>query len=396
MAKYKLVPELDGIEIYFDEKPSADIRSKLVANRWRWNGVKGCWYTKQSQQAEKLAKELCNKSSSGFISKPTPPIKPVGNSVSFEQKSNTFTTKIYIKKEKNTYSWSSTNNQIACADCNRFFSIHAPACIFCGCPIIHTITTLYNREYSHQEETKILNYKNQVYDIIKKENRVTIEGHIKRKLLQMNLSSFEKIVVRSHTLYNYKEVIDVLEFDWWDTVSLSDEQFQKLICKLEKRIEHKNYLEKNPELDWYIRRSMPWGYKIKLISYSDKTIFEKLSIINDEYKEKQKEVERELERRIQERKNRRSQCEEIELNRCYNDPYYNDIQPICDRYGVRDDIIWELAELRINRKEVRERLEIIERFKENHPKNNIRYGDYILYSGEELNKKLKDTLKSTI
>ena len=103
-----------------------------------------------------------------------------------------------------------------------------------------------------------------------------------------------------------------------------------------------------------------------------------------------------MERRIQERKNRRSQREEIELNRCYNDPYYNDIQPICDRYGVRDDIIWELAELRINRTEVRERLEIIERFKENHPKNNIRYGDYILYSGEELNKKLKSTLKSTI
>ena len=396
MAKYKLVPELDGIEIYFDEKPSADIRSKLVANRWRWNGAKGCWYTKQSQQAEKLAKELCGKVSSEFISKPTPPIKSVGNSVSFEQKSNTFTTNISIKKEGNTYTWSSTNNQIACADCNRFFSIHAPACIFCGCPIIHTITTLYNREYSHQEETKILNYKNQVFDIIKKENRVTIEGHIKRKLLQMNLSSFEKIVVRSHTLYNYEEVIDVLEFDWWDTVSLSDEQFQKLICKLEKRIEHKNYLEKNPELDWYIRRSMPWGYKIKLISYSDKTFFEKLSIINDEYKEKQKEIERELERRIQERKKRRSQREEIELNRCYNDPYYNDIQPICDRYGVRNDIIWKLAELRINRKEVRERLEIIERFKENHPKNNIRYGDYILYSGEELNKKLKDTLKSTI
>ena len=42
MAKYKLVPELDGIEIYFDEKPGADICSKLVDNRWRWNGAKGC------------------------------------------------------------------------------------------------------------------------------------------------------------------------------------------------------------------------------------------------------------------------------------------------------------------------------------------------------------------
>ena len=145
MAKYKLVPELDGIEIYFDEKPSADIRSKLVGNRWRWNGLKGCWYTKYSKQAEKLAKELCGKESNEFISKPAPSIK-VGNSVSFEQKSNVFTTKIYIKKEGTTYTWSSTNNQIACADCNKFFSIHAPACIFCGCPIIHTIETYYNKQ----------------------------------------------------------------------------------------------------------------------------------------------------------------------------------------------------------------------------------------------------------
>ena len=59
MAKYKLVPELDGIEIYFDEKPSADIRSKLVANRWRWNRKKRCWYATYSKEREVFAEQLC-------------------------------------------------------------------------------------------------------------------------------------------------------------------------------------------------------------------------------------------------------------------------------------------------------------------------------------------------
>ena len=249
MAKYKLVPELDGIEIYFDEKPSADIRSKLVANRWRWNGAKGCWYTKQSQQAEKLAKELCGKASSEFISKPTPPIKSVGNSVSFEQKSNTFTTNVSIKKEGNTYTWSSTNNQIACADCNRFFSIHAPACIFCGCPIIHTIETHYNkqiarkaqdiqkqaeeREEKRKKEEK--EYKKKAIEIFNKQYNICLLGYHDRILLGLSIEKFKKIEEHAQYLHKNKNSFSCLTTsEWFRIVQLDDDKFQKEINSIQE------------------------------------------------------------------------------------------------------------------------------------------------------------------
>ena len=250
MAKYKLVPELNGIEIYFDEKPSADIRSKLAANRWRWNGAKGCWYTKQSKQAEKLAKELCNKSSSEFISKPTPPIKPVGNSVSFEQKSNTFTTKIYIKKEKNTYSWSSTNNQIACADCNRFFSIHAPACIFCGCPIIHTIETHYTKqivrktqelqkqaeEREEKRRKEELEYKKNAIKVFNKQHPIYIYGNNECTLLDLPIEKFKAIETRAKYLYkNKKQMVGLTTENWIKTVLLSENDFRQKVEELKEK-----------------------------------------------------------------------------------------------------------------------------------------------------------------
>ena len=37
-------PQFDSSEIYFDGKPSEDIRNALKALRFRWNKVKRCWY----------------------------------------------------------------------------------------------------------------------------------------------------------------------------------------------------------------------------------------------------------------------------------------------------------------------------------------------------------------
>lgn len=44
------------------------------------------------------------------------------------------------------YRINSTNNQIICCDCNKFFSIHASACPFCGCPL-HYIADIYYKRY---------------------------------------------------------------------------------------------------------------------------------------------------------------------------------------------------------------------------------------------------------
>jgi len=57
---YSLNQELNGIEIYFDEKPEATQLATLKASKWRWNGKKLCWYTKQSPEALTLAEALTN------------------------------------------------------------------------------------------------------------------------------------------------------------------------------------------------------------------------------------------------------------------------------------------------------------------------------------------------
>lgn len=57
-AMYMINSELNGIEIYFDEKPGDIIRDELKKNRYRWNGRKKCWYAKQTDTALQLAEQL--------------------------------------------------------------------------------------------------------------------------------------------------------------------------------------------------------------------------------------------------------------------------------------------------------------------------------------------------
>ena len=44
--EYRIIKneEHNGLEIYFDEKPSEGIRSALKEIKFRWHGMKKCWY----------------------------------------------------------------------------------------------------------------------------------------------------------------------------------------------------------------------------------------------------------------------------------------------------------------------------------------------------------------
>jgi hypothetical protein len=59
-VEMKINEELNGIELYFSNKPSEEIRSVLKENKFRWSGFKKCWYTKQSEKAFKVANSLVN------------------------------------------------------------------------------------------------------------------------------------------------------------------------------------------------------------------------------------------------------------------------------------------------------------------------------------------------
>jgi len=60
MTRFILNNELNGIEIYFDKKPSNEIIDTLKANGFRWHRMKNCWYNKQSEQALNLAQDIVN------------------------------------------------------------------------------------------------------------------------------------------------------------------------------------------------------------------------------------------------------------------------------------------------------------------------------------------------
>lgn len=60
MCKMLVNEELNGIELYFEEVPSAEIRESLKAAGYRWHKVKKCWYAKQNEKTAAIAEQLSN------------------------------------------------------------------------------------------------------------------------------------------------------------------------------------------------------------------------------------------------------------------------------------------------------------------------------------------------
>ena len=58
MCNMVLNSELNGVELYFDNKPSQEILNNLKGNSFRWSGKKLCWYAKQSPNTLTIAQEL--------------------------------------------------------------------------------------------------------------------------------------------------------------------------------------------------------------------------------------------------------------------------------------------------------------------------------------------------
>lgn len=58
MIRLELNKELNGVELYFNEKPTQKILSTLKENSFRWSGSKKCWYAKQNIKTLDLAQKL--------------------------------------------------------------------------------------------------------------------------------------------------------------------------------------------------------------------------------------------------------------------------------------------------------------------------------------------------
>lgn len=161
MAEYKLNLPLNGVEIYFDTKPDDLILQKLRDGKWRWHRGKHCWYNKISEAAMQFADELCRPLAKPQITFAQKQIKAINEAVpqttSYDLISDgKILSRVTITKCRNQYAVTSTNNRLICSDCHQMFSIHAPNCPVCGCPIEHTLQSDFNElTLKYQEEQRL-------------------------------------------------------------------------------------------------------------------------------------------------------------------------------------------------------------------------------------------------
>ena len=114
MIRYCVNQQFNGVEIYFDTKPSATVISELKSRKWRWLQTKKCWYNTNTPSNLEYAKSICSSAEHRTT------VQSQGNDV--------------------VNSNSTTNtNLVECIDCRHIVSIHAHACPFCGCPLSYTM-----------------------------------------------------------------------------------------------------------------------------------------------------------------------------------------------------------------------------------------------------------------
>lgn len=69
MPRFERNYERNGIEIYFEKKPSEAVRDTLKANGWRWSNFNKCWYNFYTSANLSFAEQLCGASNSAIHEK---------------------------------------------------------------------------------------------------------------------------------------------------------------------------------------------------------------------------------------------------------------------------------------------------------------------------------------
>lgn len=57
---YCINQEKNGVEIYFENKPAQEVIANLKSNKFKWNGKKKCWYTRQTEASIEFAQKICD------------------------------------------------------------------------------------------------------------------------------------------------------------------------------------------------------------------------------------------------------------------------------------------------------------------------------------------------
>ena len=247
MATYQFVPEHNGIEIYFDVKPSEDVLEELRSNGWRWHRVKQCWFSKKNSETEKFAKTLCNESpGSKFQNKKESYPIEVEETASFNyiNSDQSIFSSVTITRRQQRYTVSSTNNQITCCDCNRWISIHAIACPSCGCPQNYIIEHYFNkynaqamaeqkeREQQQLREQQRADRATKIQFIKQVGHQFYIYEDLSKELNKLSINSLHVAYNRADYLYSHKNELSlIMRDDFLSLLTSSESSYQQQITK---------------------------------------------------------------------------------------------------------------------------------------------------------------------
>ena len=340
MATYQFVPEHNGIEIYFDVKPSDEVLEELRGNGWRWHRVKECWFTKKSAEAEALAQKLCKQNK-------VPVTASEAGQVNIQQSSGSvFVSTLTIYKNSQGYSWSSTNNQVICCDCNRFFSIHANACPFCGCPTGYIAEHYYSKfdpEVIRQQQIEEERRKQaELRRIKQEEEKAEKESLIDRiatcwygemakyfsykfhgKFYKTSLSALRVAAERADSLGAPKHPLCISEDSYVEILKGSTTNYQKVLRCLTKINNKKNELPAIGDKEWN-----------NLLSLNSSDFDVRIGELMESHRLRQEAAAKEAKRRQAEEAIRKEKAYETMLGR------YNlsgaKLSSLLERYGSKE------------------------------------------------------------
>lgn len=67
MCNVLLNGELNGVELYFESKPTIEVLKNIKESGYRWNSRKKCWYSKQNEESLKVASSLSDNGITGAV-----------------------------------------------------------------------------------------------------------------------------------------------------------------------------------------------------------------------------------------------------------------------------------------------------------------------------------------
>lgn len=317
-----------------------EVNSYLYAHKDMYEQHEGYIWTAKSKQKKNPA-SLCNQQT----------LSAKSYSVSIQQRmGNTVVSTLTITPNGNGYHVNSTNNQIICSDCNKFVSIHAMACPFCGCPL-HYVADTY---YKHYGAEAMRNAQRQRQEHQKAEELKQQQAERKRR----HDIAWKCYVNNNKTYRSWK---------WFEKLCLLEAEV------FERAIERAKFLNKNPNAcpritdeQWYeLIVSNNLEYNQKLQKWEQ---------------DKQEELEREEIKKKAEDATRRINALQAEA--------------VCKKNGLSEHMTRHLSGGWYTANEVQARIDAARYFAKTYPHLMIDAERYMLSSVEDMKKEVDFLLKS--